>query len=164
MSGFKELNEHINKTMTYILESENICKLLTYNTKDVLSQPIIEDNSNLIMNNLFPFMFVPENDIEDKKTIISVLLEDFSRGDSVVFKKGFITINVICHKDLWLTSDGLRPFLIMEELDKKFNKFNRTNNRNNIGLGGSSFESANHCWFSKDYSGYSVRYKAIDFN
>lgn len=163
MSGFKELNDYINKTLYYILESDDICKLLAYNTPDALNKDDIEDKSSLVMNNIFPFVYVPpDEDNDEKKCIISVILEDFSNDGSSYFKKGFITINIICHQDLWKVDDGFRPLLIMQSLELKFNKL--YNKHNGLGIGGSTFESASHCWFSKDYSGYSVRYKAVSFS
>lgn len=165
MSGFNELNEYINKTLTYILESDKICNLLTYNTADALSKPVIEDRSELIFKNIYPFNYIPseDNNVDEEKTVINVILEDFSSGENnSYFKKGFITLNILTHKNLWKVNEGFRPFLIMEELESKFNKLH--NDKNSIGIGGSTFQTANYMWANYAYSGYSVRYKAWSFS
>lgn len=165
MSGFKELNDYLDKTLLYILQSDKICKLLTYNTPDAISKSSIEDRSTLIFKNIYPYNYIPSEDkeIDQEKTIISVILNDFSNADDgVYFKKGFITINVLTHNNLWRINEGYRPFIIMEELENHLNKLHNKNN--NIGMGGSLFNDANYLWASYSYSGYTVRYKAFSLS
>lgn len=162
MSAFQELNDYVNKTMTYILENDNICNLIAYNDSTPLSHDPLsqEDRLNLISKKIYPFNYIPNEDQlkEQEKTIISIILEDFSNDGNLYFKKGYITINVLCHNNLWRTDSGYRPFLIMEELEKSFNKIH--NKENTIGIGGTYFQSANYLWANYNYSGYTVRYKA----
>lgn len=161
MSKFKELNDYINKVATSLLNNQNICKLLYYTDKDPLAKEDIEDTITLFNNNIFPFNYVPS---EDKKTcIISIVLDDFSNDGGIHFRKGNISFNIICHKDLWQTESGLRPFLIMEEIDTMFNKVHYKNlDYAKIGIGGLVFEDAHALWNSNIYSGYQVTYRTLD--
>ncbi|MCY6958275.1 hypothetical protein [Clostridium brassicae] len=155
MSKFKELNQYIFDIENLLLKNQKLCKLLYYPHKDALEKGDIKDTDILINNNIFPFNYIPTDD--EQKCIISIILDDFRNDGSVHLRKGTISFNIICHKDLWATDLGLRPFLLMEEIDTIFNK---VHNRQAVkSLGGLVFQDAHALWNSNIYSGYQLIYE-----
>ncbi|MHB8065435.1 MAG: hypothetical protein ACYDG2_22950 [Ruminiclostridium sp.] len=157
MSKFKQLNNNITKVMSALILNQNICKLVTNNNKDALSMPNIEDTSEILYQNIFPYNISLEAE-ELPKSFVCVALDDFRRtGDSIYFSNNKLVFNVLVHNDLWRIEEGLRPFCILDEIDKIFC------NEHLIGIGKMIFESGNLI-YAKNYTGYRVAYKITDFN
>lgn len=157
MSKFKELNNNITKVMSALIDNQNICKLLNYNTGDALSKPDIENTTELLYKNIYPYLISLDAQ-ETPKSFICVSLDDFRSLDrSLYFTNNKLVFHVMCHNDLWQVDEGLRPFCILDEIDDIFC------NGHMIGYGKMIFDSSNLV-FAKNYTGYRVAYKITDVN
>lgn len=154
------MNKNINNAMSKIFKSQNLCKLLYYATNP-LSQPDIDNTrSILLMNNVYPLPKPPPAQ-EDRKVYLSIILSEakmHNKGQS--FKDYKLIINIVCHIDLWMIAEGLRPLLISHELDKIFNKTRSAD----LTIGESLFDN----WIYREYSdyfcGYYQSYILTNFN
>ena len=158
MGRFNELNQNIMTVLLKMIDNQNLCKLLNYNSYDPLSEANIIDTSALLFDKIYPFPFTPDVD-SIANTQINVFLDSFQLGkDNPAFKNNQLTFIVLCHSSLWRIDGMLRPFAIMEEIDALFNS------TNGIGLGKMKFTSGNLTWANANYSGYKVSYSICDFN
>lgn len=157
MGNFEELNKNMNDIMVKLIENQNLCKLLKYNTKDCLSQPSIEDTTSLLHNEIFPYPFSTET-LKEASSLLIVTFDKFTPTKGYGYKNNYVIFRVLCNNDLWSTDDGLRPYLILHELDTMFN------DKKVIGIGKLIFNSCNELWANKDYTGFTLTYKVTDFN
>jgi hypothetical protein len=123
MAKFDELNKNINNVLFKLIESQNLCKLLLYPTNDALSQPDISDTSSLLFERIYPLPKIPDP-VSETGSFLTVLFDSFQLGNNVGTKQGLLTFVVIVHIDSWrMEGTGmLRPFAIMNEIDKLFNQ------------------------------------------
>lgn len=163
---FEELNKYIFMAQTEILKNDKICKLLYNTEKNYMSKEITESDKECILeNNIYPFNFVPTE--TEKKCIINIVIDDIRSAPCKdgskhsYIKIGNVNFIVLCHKDLWLTNNGLRPILILSELDKTFNKNYHKFESNQIGFNGLYHEGTHSIWNSSDWSGYIVTYSTF---
>ena len=71
----------MNKIIMTIIDNQNLCKLLYYNSNTPLLEGDITNTHSLIMNNIYPFPIVPDIE-EDAKNIITIILDDFRSSNS----------------------------------------------------------------------------------
>ena len=151
--------------------SQNICKLLYYTESNPLSQPQeprlnpehpaplfdnIQDVRNHIINKrllLVPRLFVPE----ELGAFIIVLINNFSLSENKVFKVNQLIFDVIVHHDSWLLDDNLRPFLLMQQIDRIFN------NRK-LSIGQAEFNEGRAIVLTQEHLGYQLVYSNVTFN
>ena len=158
MSRFQELNENIMSVLLKMIDNQNLCKLLNYNSYSPLSEADIPDTSSLLFDKIHPFPFTPKVD-SVATSQINVMFDNFQIGkDNPAFKNNQLTFIILCHSLLWRMDGILRPFAIMKEIDTLFNY------TNGIGIGKMQFVSGNLMWVNENYSGYRVSYKIYDFN
>lgn len=157
MGCFKELNKNMNDVMTKLVGNPNLCKLLKYNTSNALSQTDVDSPENLLYDKIFPYPFNTDV-LTEASSLIITTFDNFTPTKGQGFKNSYVVFRVIVHNSLWVTNDGLRPYLILNELDEIFN------NQRVIGLGKLAFNSCNGLWISQNYTGYTLVYKVTDFN
>ena len=156
---FSELNSYVFKAYNELLKNDAVCKLL-YNTGD-MNKKITEEVREIIgKENIYPFNYIPTE--TEKKCIISIILDDGGVEDNGNIRFGKINFLIWCHQDIYKTDTGLRPFSLMNEIDKIFNSKGKSfndSNYNPIGaFGGLILNNYNHLWNSKSYSGYIMQY------
>ena len=139
-----------------IIDNQNLCKLLYYNSNTPLLEGDITNTHSLIMNNIYPFPIVPDIE-EDAKNIITIILDDF-RSSNSEYKTSKIVFNILCHIDLWSISGGLRPLSILNEIDRLFNQ------QRIATIGKLDFVSTRWITANKNWQGYQVAYKVTEFN
>ena len=102
---------------------------------------------------------IPDED-EDKNCYIIILLNNYEVDpENADFKIASIRFDVLCPMDRWvINAKSLRPYLIMNEIDKDFNE------KKLSGIGNLSFESAEPLVVSAYLAGYSLRYGHTEFN
>lgn len=159
MSKFKLLNENLNKTLCRLVENKNLCKLIHYNEDNPLTKPDIQNPARLLLfEKIYPYPIAIDTE-KDAATYLCLALDDFGiSSGSYGIANNKIIFNILCHNKLWKVSGGLRPFLIMEELDIMFNDVG------GIGVGKMQFDRANFIYVAKDYSGYRVSYETYNGN
>lgn len=150
-----------------IMKNQKICRLLKYPTKDPFEEidPITKtpqpdvDGSELINKQI---LIVPKiyDDSTEKMSYITAIFDGFIVNPlNPEFKMSTIRFDIACPYDEWiLNSHSLRPYLIMEELDKMFNGSKLK------GIGNLQFYRANNLTLSPWIGGYSMEYKINEFN
>lgn len=145
-----------------ICQNQRICRLLKYQTKDPFDvtpdQPNI-DGADLIGQQI---LIVPKifDDSTAKMSYIVSVFDDFVVNQmNPEFKTSTIRFDIACPYDEWILNErSLRPYLIMEEIDKMFNKGTLK------GIGTLQFWRADNLTLSPWIGGYSMRYKINEFN
>lgn len=156
MANFKELNDNVTQVLLKLLESQNLCKLLYYNSIDPLSEPDIDPYS-LLMKKIFPIPKIPGVE-EAESSYLTVVFDSFRLGDNKGVKDGKLLLTAFVHEKLWFINGQLRPISIMHEIDKLFN------NQRIIGIKKLQFESGRFVAPNEKYSGYQVTYKIVSGN
>jgi hypothetical protein len=158
------MNPNINKILMKLIENQNLCKYLYYNTSDPLSESDIADVTTLLYYKIFPYPTSTEifKDISGNpiaSTVINVLLNNFKLGTTnTKFKNGKLEFIILCHTSLWrLDNSNLRPYCILNEIDEIFSE------QRVIGIGKGEFESCSLTWSDVNYSGYRLVYKDYEF-
>ena len=111
---------------------------------DLIDNKDIENTEDLIGENVFYYLRVPEAPEEEKTYIcIEVDIPDAQSSSNDLFRELVVTIYIITHERLMPTPDGTRVDLISAELDELLTKQNvigrskmelLTNNANGIGV------------------------------
>lgn len=157
LSNLENLSKDKLIIMERLLQSKNICKALYYNNRDFLDQPDIEDVSELIFKNIFPYRKVP-NVNDDMRSYITLSFGNYKPVRNS-FKFGLITLFVFTHMDLVETDyEALRTDYLISEIEKVMN------GKNGIGIGKAEFYDMDEIQLNDSYLGYYITYKIYEFN
>ena len=156
---FKLMGKNLILICNMLLQDQDLCKLLLYTTKNPLSEPTIVDTDSLMNKNIRVIPKMPD-EASEKGSFVTVLLDEFVVDeDNEQVKAITIRFDVICPLDEWvLNTDSLRPFLIMNQIQEKFQGA-RLN-----GIGTLKFIGADRVSFSDYYGGYSMVFTNHGFN
>lgn len=159
MSRFKELNDGLMEVISRLTESQELCKLLYYQSDNPLSEPDIENPfDSLFMKNILPIPKVP-NVNKETESYLTIIFDDMQIGRvNEGFKNAVLSFNILCHIDKWKLNGNLRPYLIMSKIDELFN------NQRVVGFRKMHFESSRFFAVNDKYFGYRVDYNITDFN
>jgi len=159
MSKLEELNLNLFNILSVFTHSQNLCKLLYYDGLNPLDEvDILNPHTLLMYKKIFPLPKVPNTDAV-ASSMLAVFYDDIRPGtQNPGFKNSSICIHVLCHIDQWKVDGGIRPYLIMSEVDKVLN------NQRVSGLGKMQLERAKFINVNNIYSGYSMYYNIVDFN
>jgi len=162
-SRLYSMNKYINAVATKIYNNQTLCKYLYYDQYDPLAQPDIadttilytdEDNQRLLFN---PFIVAQE---DNRLTRLGVNIDDVDVDRTEYFKNISIDCILVCHNDLWRVSVsdddiGVRPLLIMDELDSIFV------DSSTKGIGSDKLSYSKLIYLNDYYTGYRICYKSI---
>ena len=144
-----------------LMQNQNICRLLKYQTRDALDKekhPDV-DGVDLIGKQILIAPKIWDEDVE-KTSYITAIFDNFvvTMGNEE-FKIATIRFDIACPYDEWML-DGhtLRPYAIMQEIDNLFNESKMA------GIGKVHFVSANPLTLTPWIGGYSMYYKVHEFN
>lgn len=152
------LNDNVTSALLALIQSENLCKLLSNDSDNPIDIDPLPEPSDLINTHIFPFPKFPSTTTKTG-SFINIIFDDFMLGDVVSVKEGMVDFNVIVHNDLWYLNGGkLRPFMILTEIDKIFN------NKRVFGLKKLQFHRGKFIIYNEDFSGYRVSYKLVNEN
>jgi len=156
---FSVMGENTFIIANKLMQNQRLCRLLKYPSKDPFkeidpiagkSQPDV-DGSDLINRQILIVPKVFDDSTEKMSYVISVF-NDFSI--SVLnpdFKIATVRFDIACPYDEWLLNErSLRPYLIMEEIDKMFNQTKLK------GIGNLQFHRADNLTLSPWLGGYSM--------
>lgn len=158
--GFGQCGKDLQLTMEKLITNDNIMKLLYYGEKDALKKSNLDAATKLSMiNDYIKVVPVLPKDLEAKNYII-IQFDSFSPSgaDAMVYRDFLITFDIFCNAQNWILDDYLlRPYAIMDELDKMFNmsKLNSSGPINFIG--------ANSISINENLLGFTVAYKVYDY-
>ena len=148
-----------------LMNNQRICRLLKYQTRAPFAeecngkpQPDV-DGLELINKQI---LIIPKiyDDSTEKMSYVTAIFDDFVVNQlNPDFKISTVRFDIACPYDEWiLDGQSLRPYLIMEEIDKEFNQ------QKLAGIGNLQFHRADNLTLSPWIGGYSMRYKINEFN
>jgi hypothetical protein len=140
-----------------ILSSQDLCKALYYPQRNFLDQPDLDDPSDLIYKNIFPYRKIPtQNDKMDSFIALS-----FGNYKPVrnVYKSGLIYIYAFTDLNLIETDyEILRTDFMISKIDEIMN------NTKGIGMGRIEFWDMDEIILNDKYLGNYIAYKLYEFN
>lgn len=157
-SNFDTAGKDLSSIMFKVLENQNLLRLLKYTTPDSLSMPILTTAERMEMINTH-VKIVPKLPIaEEVGSYIIILFDTFTPNmTNPMFRDNVIIFDIICHTDTWVMDDYmLRPYKIMNEIDKMFN-----NSKLN-GIGKVDFVASNSLILTSELAGFTIMYKVIN--
>ena len=143
-----------------IMQNQRICRLLKYNVRDPFNpeRPDV-DGLELIHKQI---LIVPKiyDDSREEMSYVTAIFDDFVVNQiNTDFKVSTVRFDIACPYDKWILEEQtLRPYLIMEEIDKMFNQGKLA------GIGNLQFYRADNLTLSPWIGGYSMKYKVNEFN
>ena len=145
-----------------LCKNQRLCRLLKYNTKNPFEvsekQPDV-DGLDLMNKQI---LIIPKiyDDSNEKMSYITAIFDYFVVNSmNSEFKNSRIRFDIACPYDEWIINDkSLRPYLIMEEIDKMFNGAQLK------GIGTLLFYRADNLTLSPWIGGYSMQYLINEFN
>ena len=164
---FSVMGENTFRIANKIMLNQNICRLLKYHTRDPFldkdpvtgkEQPEV-DGAELINKQI---LIVPKiyDDSTEKMSYITAIFDNFVVNQmNPEFKISTVRFDIACPYDEWvLDGQSLRPYLIMQEIDERFNGAQMA------GIGTLEFMRADRNVFTSQIGGYTMRYRINEFN
>ncbi len=159
-TNFSQVGKDLQLIMEKIIENDNLAKLLYYGEKNAISKENLDAEIKLSMiNDYIRVVPVLPKDLEAKNYII-VQFDSFSPNstDPMIYKDFVLTFDIFCNAQNWILDDyQLRPYAIMNEIDKMFNmsKLNSSGPINFIG--------ANSIIINENLLGFNLAYRIYDY-
>jgi hypothetical protein len=160
VQNFTQPGKDLQLIMEKLITNDNICKLLYYTGKDALSQAALTPEVKLSMiNEYIKVVPVLPKDV-DMRNYILIQFDNFtpSSSDPMNLIDFILTFDIFCNSTNWILDDyQLRPYAIMNEIDRMFNtsKLNSSGPINFIG--------ANSISINENLLGFTVVYKIYDY-
>lgn len=164
---FSVMGDNTFRIANKLMQNKRLCRLLKYQTKDPFleidpytgnPQPDVE-GEDLIHKQI---LIVPKifDDSTEKMSYVVFVFDDFVVNQlNPEFKISTIRFDIACPYDEWILNEhSLRPYLIMEEIDKMFNESKLA------GIGRLQFYRADNLALSPWIGGYTMKYKINEFN
>lgn len=146
-----------NKLMT----NQKLCRLLKYQVRDPFDTEKYENVDGVLLLNK-QIMITPKiwDNSTEKTSYVVALFNSFVKNVmNPEYKIDSISFDVACPYDEWvLNGHSLRPYLIMEEIDKMFNGAQLS------GIGTLEFIRADRNVFTSQIGGYTMQYEINEFN
>lgn len=143
-----------------LLSNQRICRLLKYQVRDPFNPERPDVDSSELINK--QILIIPKiyDDSTEKMSYITAIFDSFVVNPlNPEFKISTIRFDIACPYDEWLLDEqSLRPYLIMQEVDKEFNEAKMA------GIGTLQFYRADNLTLSPWIGGYSMVYKINEFN
>ena len=144
-----------------LMQNQRICRLLKYQTRDPFDEDKYEDVDGVLLLNK-QIMITPKiwDESTEKTSYIIALFDNFVINPmNPDFKLSTISFDVACPYDEWvLNGQSLRPYLIMERIDRMFNGAQMS------GIGTLQFVRADRNVFTSQIGGYTMKYQINEFN
>ena len=164
---FSVMGENTFLIAEKIMNNSRICRLLKYQSKHPFEkrdpitgkeQPDV-DGIDLINKQILIVPKVFDDSTEKMSYVISVFDDFVVNQLNPEFKLSTLRFDIACPYNEWILNDkSLRPYLLMEELDKIFNGTKLK------GIGNLQFYRADNLTLSPWIGGYSMKYKINEFN
>jgi hypothetical protein len=155
VNSFERLGQFKEEILYRLVSNQNICKLLKYNFADALSKPDISNPTSLIYDVIFPYRYVPDvtNIIQ---TYITTEFTEFelTRNNPKNIKFNLV-FYIFTHKDLFVTENGLRVDLLLNEVDIEIQE-------KELGFGRVYLNLCRSFWLDNDYGGYALTYSMFE--
>ena len=144
-----------------LMQNQKLCRLLKYQVRDPFNEEKYENVDGVLLLNK-QIMITPKiwDESTEKTSYIVALFNSFTVNlMNPDYKIDTIGIDVACPYDEWvLSGNSLRPYLIMEEIDRMFNGAEMA------GIGTLEFVRADRNVFTSQIGGYTMQYRINEFN
>ena len=144
-----------------LMQNQKLCRLLKYQVRDPFNEEKYENVDGIYLLNK-QIMITPKiwDESTEKTSYIVALFNSFvTNMMNPDYKIDTIGIDVACPYDEWvMDGQSLRPYLIMEEIDKMFNGAQMA------GIGTLQFVRADRNVFTSQIGGYTMQYSINEFN
>ena len=144
-----------------LMQNQNLCRLLKYQVRDPFDDKKYEHVDGVLLLNK-QIMITPKiwDESTEKTSYVVALFNSFVKNVmNPDYKIDSISFDVACPYDEWvLNGQSLRPYLIMEEIDKMFNGAAMA------GIGTLEFVRADRNVFTSQIGGYTMQYRINEFN
>lgn len=142
-----------------LMSNQRLCRLLKYQVRDPFSADLPDvDGDELIHKQI---LIVPKiyDDSTEQMSYVTALISNFSVNGNPDFKNATLRFDIACPYAEWvLDNQSLRPYLIMEEIDKMFNQGRLA------GIGKLQFIRAAELTLTPWIGGYCMWYTIHEFN
>lgn len=157
---FAVMGENLFKIANKLITNSRLCRLLKYqdeNPFDTEKHPEV-NGIDLLNKQILIIPKFPEDGIEC--SFVLAVFDNFTINPSNPdFKLTRIRFDVVCPYSEWVINENsLRPYLIMEEIDKMFNQAKLS------GIGNLQFTHSTPLVLSPQIGGYSMYYQINEFN
>lgn len=122
------LNKVLEELMNMVISDNEICKLIGNDKENYLDDEV--NSIELLYNRIIPYDINFDEPNTEKTYLIIDWLGGNCKGKII---NGHIEFKVMCHKNLWKTNNGLRPYLIMDKIDKLIQMQNKQKQRISLG-------------------------------
>ena len=157
---FAVMGENLFKIANKLVTNQRLCRLLKYQEPDPFNVEKYKDVNgvDLLHKQIIIVPKFPEEGIEC--SFVMAVFDNFTINPSNAdFKLTRIRFDVVCPYTEWVINENsLRPYLIMEEIDKMFNQAKLS------GIGNLQFTHATPLVLSPQIGGYSMYYQINEFN
>ena len=144
-----------------LMQNQRLCRLLKYQVRDPFDEEKYENVDGVLLLNK-QIMITPKiwDESTEKTSYVVALFNTFTVNlMNPDYKIDTIGIDVACPYDEWvLNGHSLRPYLIMEEIDRMFNGAQMA------GIGTLEFVRADRNVFTSQIGGYTMQYRINEFN
>lgn len=152
---YGNLDTVTNRMAGMLLANKDFVKYLSYTENDPLSMPDITNPIGIIGKRFFLQPKPPILIIEEGTYVEMFLARDNPQGRSGgKFTEYIITFNIICHLNSWQVLGGMRPYRIMNIIDKTFNNAKIKD----ISVGDITPLGSQFIRFSDQFEGYKLGY------
>ena len=157
---FAVMGDNTFKILNKLVNNQRICRLLKYQVRDPFSDKYEDvDGIELLNKQILAVPKVFDASTEKMAYIVAVFDNFVVNQFNPDFKISTVRFDIACPYDEWILDEhSLRPYLIMEEIDKMFNE------QKLAGIGNLQFYRADDLTLSPYIGGYSMRYKINEFN
>ena len=164
---FSVMGENTFIIANKLMQNQRLCRLLKYPTKDPFKDkdPITgkdqpDVNGLELINKQISIVPKVYDDANDEMSYVVSVFDNFVVNQmNSEYKISSVRFDIACPYDKWLLNErSLRPYLIMEEIDKIFNCTKLK------GIGNLQFYRADNLTLSPWIGGYSMKYKINEFN
>ena len=122
---FEVMGEDIFNIVNKIQTNQKLLKLLKFTDSNPLDHEDLSQDEidEMLHKNLLIIPKLPDED-QDKNCYVIVLLDNYIVDpQNEDFKIATVRFDVLCPMDRWvINAKSLRPYLIMNEIDKNFNE------------------------------------------
>lgn len=143
-----------------LVQDQRLCRLLKYQVRDPFNEkyPDVE-GLDLLGKQILIVPKVFDDSTEKMSYVVAVFSNFVVNALNPDFKISTIRFDIACPYEEWmLNGQSLRPYLIMEEIDNKFNQAKMA------GIGTLSFVRADSLTLTPWIGGYSMVYQINEFN
>ena len=158
---FAVMGDNAFKIANTLMQDQRLCRLLKYQVRDPFNELKYPDVDGVELLNK-QIMITPKiwDESTEKTSYIVALFNTFTTNMlNPDYKLDTIGIDIACPYDEWvLDGSSLRPYLIMQEIDEKFNGAQLA------GIGTLQFVRADRNVFTSQIGGYTMTYQINEFN